>query len=124
MGSFCNFHVFKFESAYPGVHNFYKMVKRAGVSGCCFHDLRHTFASLTLMRGAKPKVISEALGHSAVAFTMDVYSHIIDGMQEDAMTLLDEVLPAGVSQSSNGNLTPIINITSLKTYILALAPVA
>ena len=46
-----------------------------------------------LLRGAKPKVVSEALGHSSVAFTMDTYSHIIDGMQEDAMELLDEVLP-------------------------------
>ncbi len=62
-----------------------------------FHDLRHTFASLMLLRGAKPKVISEALGHSSIAFTMDVYSHIIDGMQADAMALLDEVLPAGVN---------------------------
>jgi integrase len=58
-----------------------------------------------LMRGAKPKVISEALGHASVAFTMDVYSHIIDGMQEDAMSLLDGVMPSGVSQSFNGNLT-------------------
>jgi integrase len=96
-------------------HNFAKMAKRAGVSGCRFHDLRHTFASLMLMRGAKPKVISEALGHSSVAFTMDVYSHIIDGMQEDAMALLDEVLPAGVSQSYNVNLTPIQDITLTKT---------
>ncbi len=38
------------------------------------------FASLMLLRGAKPKVISEALGHSSVAFTLDVYSHIIEGM--------------------------------------------
>jgi len=48
------------------------------------------------MRGAKPKVISEALGHASVAFTMDTYSHIISGMQEDAMALLDDVLPRGV----------------------------
>jgi len=57
-----------------------------------------------LLRGAKPKVISEALGHASVAFTMDTYSHIIEGMQEDAMALLDEVLPAGkngVSQKIN-----------------------
>ena len=60
---------------------------------------RHTFASLMLLRGAKPKVISEALGHSSVAFTMDVYSHIISGMQEDMMALLDEVLPAGAARS-------------------------
>jgi integrase len=46
-----------------------------------------------LLRGAKPKVISEALGHASVAFTMDVYSHIIEGMQSDAMALLDQVLP-------------------------------
>jgi integrase len=54
------------------------------------------------MRRAKPKVISEALGHSSVAFTMDVYSHIISGLQEDAMALLDEVLPSGVARSGRG----------------------
>jgi hypothetical protein len=43
------------------------------------------------IRGAKPKVISEALGHASVAFTMYTLSHIISGMQEDMMTLLDEV---------------------------------
>ena len=48
-----------------------------------------------LLRGAKSKVISEALRYSSVAFTMDVYSHIIDEMQSDAMALLDEVLPPG-----------------------------
>jgi integrase len=46
-----------------------------------------------LLRGTKSKVISEALGHSSVTFTMDVYSHIIEGKQDDAMALLDEVLP-------------------------------
>jgi len=90
-------------------HDFGRTAKRAGLAGVRFHDLRHTFASLMLLRGAKPKVISEALGHSSVAFTMDVYSHIIEGMQEDAMALLDEVLPPGkngVSQKNNANLTP------------------
>ena len=59
----------------------------------------HTFANLALLRGAKPKVISEALGHASVAFTMDSYSHIISGMQEDMMAFLDEVLPSGVARS-------------------------
>ncbi len=76
-------------------HTFAKIVKQAGLGRVRFHDLRHTFASLALLRGAKPKVISEALGHASVAFTMDTYSHIISGMQEDMMALLDEVLPAG-----------------------------
>ena len=51
----------------------------------------------------KPKVISEALGRSSVGFTLDVYSHIIEGMRSDATALLDEVLPVGVSQK----ITPI-----------------
>ena len=81
-------------------HDFARVVKRAGLEGVRFHDLRHTFASLMLLRGAKPKVISEALGHASVAFTMDVYSHILSGMQEEAMALLDEVMPEGVRAGS------------------------
>jgi integrase len=92
-------------------HDFAKIVKRARLENVRFHDLRHTFASLMLLRGAKPKVISEALGHSSVAFTMDTYSHIIEGMQEDAMALLDEVLPAGVSRTNNAKLTPTLQNT-------------
>jgi len=92
----------------PGVltHNFARIAKQAGLENVRFHDLRHTFASLMLLRGAKPKVISEALGHSSAAFTLDVYSHIMEGMQEDAMVLLDEVLPAGVNKNSVANLSP------------------
>jgi integrase len=94
-------------------HAFTRMARQAGFNGVRFHDLRHTFASLMLLRGAKPKVISEALGHASVAFTMDTYSHIIEGMQSDAMALLDEVLPAGVFQKNNANLTPKVDITVL-----------
>ena len=99
-------------------HDFHRIVKRAGLDHVRFHDLRHTFASLMLLRGAKPKVISEALGHSSVAFTMDTYSHIIEGMQEDAMALLDEVLPAGVSRKQNNAiLTPTFTKTGELTII-------
>ncbi len=96
-------------------HEFARIVKRAGLERVRFHDLRHTFAPLMLLRGAKPKVISEALGHASVAFTMDVYSHIIEGMQEDAMALLDEVLPAGVNRvinKINAKLTPTLALMS------------
>jgi len=101
----------------PGVvsHTFARIAIQVGLNGVRFHDLRHTFASLMLLRGAKPKVISEALGHSSVAFTMDCYSHIIEGMQEDAMALLDEVLPVGINGSRNiinAKLTPILRIST------------
>ncbi len=103
-------------------HAFTRMARQAGLEGVRFHDLRHTFASLMLLRGAKPKVISEALGHSSVAFTMDVYSHIIEGMQSDAMALLDEVLPAGVSKKYNAKLTPTLEYLAPKHGKLASSP--
>ena len=102
----------------PGVvsHSFRRLAKRAGLEGIRFHDLRHTFASLMLQQGAKPKVISEALGHASVAFTLDVYSHIIEGMQEEAMALLDEVLPAGINgfRESNADLTQLSEIKGVR----------
>ena len=54
-----------------------------------------------LLRGAKPKVISEALGHSAISFTMDTYSHIIEGMQEEAMALLNEAGEGTIERSQS-----------------------
>jgi len=50
---------------------------------------------------------------TSVAFTMDVYSHIIEGMQQDAVMLLDGVLPKaknGVSAKNNAKLTPRLDI--------------
>jgi integrase len=97
----------KFTPIDPGVlsHSFTRTARKAGLADVHFHTLRHSFASLMLSRGAKLKVISEALGHSSVAFTMDTYAHIIEGMQSDAMALLDEVLPPAVSRKNNVNLT-------------------
>ena len=80
---------------------FDRLAQNAGLVHVRFHELRHTFASLMLQHGAKPKVISEVLGHASVGFTMDIYSHIIEGMQKDTMALLDEVLPDGVHSTQN-----------------------
>jgi integrase len=57
-----------------------------------FHDLRHTSATLMLLNGEHPKVVSQRLGHSSVAITMDRYSHVLEGMQEDAADRLDALL--------------------------------
>ena len=57
---------------------------RAGVTLIRLHDLRHTHASLALQAGIPAKVVSERLGHATVAFTLDVYSHVVPGLQEDA----------------------------------------
>ena len=58
-----------------------------------------------LLRKASHKIVSEMLGHASASFTMDTYQHIINGMQKDAVALLDEVLPVGVSAGSNAGMT-------------------
>ena len=56
----------------------------AGLTPIRFHDLRHTHASLALQAGVPAKIVSERLGHATVAFTLDLYSHVIPGLQEEA----------------------------------------
>lgn len=63
---------------------FDKHVKNAGLSRIRLHDLRHTHATLALAAGVHPKVVSERLGHATVAFTLDVYSHAVPALQEEA----------------------------------------
>ncbi len=63
---------------------FCKMVKRVGVPPVRFHDLRHSHASQLLRHGIHPKVVSERLGHATVGITLDTYSYVLPGLQEEA----------------------------------------
>jgi integrase len=54
-----------------------------------FHDLRHCHATLLLQQGVHPKIVQERLGHSTSAFTLQVYSHVMPGMQEQAVQALE-----------------------------------
>ncbi|MGA2186260.1 MAG: tyrosine-type recombinase/integrase [Bryobacteraceae bacterium] len=60
------------------------LLARRKMKGIPFHALRHSHASQLLRDGVSPKIISERLGHSKVGFTLDVYSHLLPGMQEEA----------------------------------------
>jgi integrase len=59
-----------------------------------FHDLRHAHATHMLSSGVHPKVASERLGHSKVGITLDLYSHVLPGMQEDAVAKVDAAFRA------------------------------
>jgi len=63
---------------------FERLGKSAGVPRIRFHDCRHTFASLALAAGVNVLVVSKRLGHSSVAFTLDVYGHEMPGEQIEA----------------------------------------
>lgn len=52
------------------------------------HSLRHTWATLALGAGVHPKVVSERLGHSTIAITLDTYSHVVEGMDADAANIV------------------------------------
>jgi integrase len=45
-----------------------------------------------LAAGIHPKVVSERLGHSTVAITLDIYSHVIPGLQAEAVKVMDNLL--------------------------------
>jgi integrase len=62
------------------------------------HDLRHTHATAMLKAKVHPKVVQERLGHSTIAITLDTYSHVLDGMQEDAAEIVDADLQAALNR--------------------------
>jgi integrase len=64
----------------------------AGLPRVRLHDLRHTHASLGLQAGLHPKVISERLGHSTVAITLDTYSHVVPALDEQAAETIASLL--------------------------------
>ena len=75
-------------------------VVEAGLPRVTFHTLRHSHATQMLASGVHMKVASERLGHSSIGITMDLYSHVLPGMQEEAAELVDNALRAALNSGS------------------------
>jgi integrase len=56
------------------------------------YSLRPTCATLLLLAGENPKVVSERLGHSSIVMTLDTYSHVLPSMQQAATEKLEKML--------------------------------
>ena len=69
-------------------------MKRAGVEGATFHDLRHYYASLLIRHGESVKVVQARLGHATAAETLDTYSHLWTDSEDQTRQAIDTVLGA------------------------------
>lgn len=83
----------------------HKLIVKAGLPHLTLHGLRHCHAALLLSAGVHAKVVSERLGHSNIAITLDVYSHVLPHVQEDAANKIDAQL-----RSFDNNRSPTIPI--------------
>ncbi len=86
----------------PGsvTRDFRTTVAKLGIPELNLHGLRHAFATLMLLAGVSAKVVSEMMGHSSVMVTLDTYSHVVQGLQEHAVSALDQYL-VGVKRAAN-----------------------
>ncbi len=73
-------------------HEFVRFIAGAALPRVRFHDLRHSHATHLLASGVHPKIAQERLGHATVAVTLDLYSHVLPGMQEEAAARVDDAL--------------------------------
>ena len=76
---------------------FRRIADKVGLQGVRLHDLRHTHATLLMKLNVNPKVVSERLGHSSTRLTMDIYSHMLPGLQGSAVAGLEGALAPKVA---------------------------
>jgi integrase len=79
-------------------HAFEIFLRKQGLPRVRLHDLRHSHATHMLTSGVHPKIAQERLGHSSVAITLDLYSHVLPGLQADAAARVDDVVRAAISR--------------------------
>ena len=72
--------------------SFARIVREHGLPHLTPHGLRHTWVSLLSAAGVPVDVISKQAGHSSVAFTLDIYGHMIDSAERKAADAVDEAM--------------------------------
>ena len=73
-------------------HTHEKILTAAGIEHIRFHDLRHTFATLSLQNGVDVKTLSNTLGHYSAGFTLDTYTHATQRMKREAADTIGNVI--------------------------------
>lgn len=71
---------------------FEKILSDLGWEKFRFHDLRHTYAVLSIKAGVDLKTLSETMGHYSVAFTLDTYAFALTDMKEECAKRMQSFL--------------------------------
>ncbi len=82
---------------------FRRLVRAAALPPIPLHGLRHTYASIALAKGVNPAIVSRRLGHSTVAFTLDVYSHVLPQVDAEAAELIAEFAASAGQRLTRGD---------------------
>lgn len=77
-------------------------VIKSGLRRIRFHDTRHTHATHMLAANVHPKIASERMGHSRVGVTLDTYSHVLEGMQNEAVSAVDAAMAQALHRRAAG----------------------
>ena len=88
---------------------FPEIAKSVGLRNVRLHDLRHAHATILLQQGVNPKIVQERLGHSSVSTTLDIYSHVLPGLQEAAARQFDESFEHEVLQKNVGIMSALLS---------------
>ncbi|MER7539570.1 site-specific integrase [Streptomyces sp. NPDC097704] len=72
--------------------SFVRVSEDAGLRPIRLHDARHGCATLLTAAGVAPRVVMEILGHSQISLTMDVYTHVVQDTQREAISHMDRLL--------------------------------
>lgn len=81
-------------------HEWTRLLAKTSLPRIRFHDLRHSHATQLLAAGVHPKIASERLGHSTIGITLDLYSHVMPGMQANAAEQVDAAIQSARKPST------------------------
>ena len=88
---------------------FRRIINKAKLNHVRVHDLRHTHATLMLKAGVHPKIVSERLGHASIGITLDTYSHVLPGLQEEAVEKFDMIfIEEDANKKSDTNVSKML----------------
>ena len=90
---------------------FIPALEKGNLRQVTFHSLRHSNASIRIKKGQNLKYLSKQMGHSSVAFTLDVYGHLFSDDQQflrEQADLLDGALLPQVEEVTKSDSSKIV----------------